>query len=302
MPASVTTSAEHDALVLRMQLAEEGIMKLDERLKKLETQPSSNDKFGIKKLYPDAPIVNEWYVDMVNPATTPNFKNLPTITKQPDGSFQTNAAQVRMEAWSPVGKKFLNVEITAYTKLVAGTPDYTLQQYSRGGHHFSDPTKWCEGSAMKGALLTDGNSTCRKEINHPAYCSNRGTVRATPTPLNNRWIGFKTVIFNYVSSGKTFVRMQNYIDDDVQDANGNLVIKNNWKLCATTDDTGGWMTTDADYKADCPRLNKDITTGFRARDEILSLPGGTATQNLAAWRTDGSTNNWKYLSVREIAI
>jgi hypothetical protein len=264
--------------------------------------PSLIDKFEVKKLYPDAATVNEWYVDMANPAASPNFKNLPTITKQPDGSFQTNASQVRMEAWSPVDKKFLNVEITAYTKLVSGTPQYTLQQYSRGGHHFSDPAKACEGSAMKGGLLTNGDSTCRKEVNHPAYCNNRGTVKATTKPLLKRWVGYKTVIYNYLSGGKTFVHMENYIDDDVTDASGNLVIKNNWVKCAATDDTGGWSTDNPDFKADCPHLNKDVTTGYRTRDEILNMPGGTATQNLAAWRTDGSTNNWKYLSVREIFV
>jgi hypothetical protein len=317
-PASVATSSELNALQLEVNILKDGFTKLDERLKKLEAAPtpppeptspspspptSNLDTFGIKKIYPDAAIKNEWYVDMANPATTPNFKNLPTITKiTTDGSFQTNATQVRMEAWSAVGKKFLNVEITAYTKLISGTPTYLLQQYSRGGHHFSDSTKWCEGSAYKGALLTDGNSTCRKEINHPAYTNNRGTVRATTKPLLNRWVGFKTVIYNYLSAGKTYVRVENYIDDDVQDANGNLIIKNNWVKCATTDDTGGWATTNPDFKADCPRLNKDITSGFRARDEILSLPGGTATQNLAAWRTDAATNKWKYLSVREITV
>jgi len=267
--------------------------------------PTGNlDKFGIKKIYADSTAnSNGWYVDMDNPGQTTNFKNLPNITKQQDGSFQTSSSQVRMEAWSPANKKWLNVEITCYTKLVSGSPTYLVQLYSRGGHHFSDQSKWCEGSAYKGALQLDGNSTCRKEVNHPAYCSNKGTVRATTTPLTKRWVGFKTIIYNFVSTGgKTFVHIENYIDDDVNDSSGNLVIKNNWKKCATTDDVGGWSTSNSDFKADCPHLNKDMTTGYRTRDEILNTSGGTATQNLAAWRTDGATNNWKYLSVREIQV
>ena len=36
----------------------------------------------------------------------------------------------------------------------------------------------------------------------------------------------------------------------------------------------------------------------RQSDEILNLPGGTATRNIAAWRSDGLT--WMYLTTREI--
>jgi hypothetical protein len=38
----------------------------------------------------------------------------------------------------------------------------------------------------------------------------------------------------------------------------------------------------------------------RQPDEIMNLPGGTATQNIAAWRSDDLTWNWKYLTAREI--
>jgi len=114
----------------------------------------------------------------------------------------------------------------------------------------------------------------------------------------------KQVTYNYVKNGKTFVRMEVWVDDDVTDANGNLVIKNDWKLSSNTNDEGGWITNSTDFVANCPKLNKDSTQQYRQRDEILNMPGqcnDTAIQqNLCAWRTDNVTNNWKYLSVREI--
>ena len=63
------------------------------------------DQFGIKKVYPTASGGNEWYVNMNDPRSDPNFRNLPSMTKQPDGSWQVSASQVRMEAWSPSGEK-----------------------------------------------------------------------------------------------------------------------------------------------------------------------------------------------------
>jgi hypothetical protein len=117
-------------------------------------------------------------------------------------------------------------------------------------------------------------------------------VQATTEPLEDRWIGFKAVIYNFVVDGKTYVRLQSYIDDDVTDSNGNLVIKNNWKLASVVEDRGGWATDNSDFNSSCGR----------DRDEILTQPGGTTTQNIAAWRSDGLTWNWKYLTVRQIQV
>jgi hypothetical protein len=124
-------------------------------------------------------------------------------------------------------------------------------------------------------------------------------VQATNTPLEDRWIGFKAVIYNFVENGKTYVRMESYIDD-VTGPDGNLVVKNNWKLASVVEDRGGWLTSNSDFNTSCAPNNKDSIQQYRQRDEILNLPGGTSTQNIAAWRSDSLTWNWKYLSVREI--
>ena len=258
---------------------------------------SALDAFGIEKIYPTKQGGNEWYVNMNDPKSDPLFKNLPSMTKQADGSWQVSASQVRMEAWSPSNEKWLNVEITEYAKIVGGS-NYLLQMYSRGGHHTS--SNECLGSAYKARLYGDGEARWVKEVTHPAYTSNRGSVQATTDSLEGRWVGFKAVIYNFVENGKTYVRMESYIDDDVTDAKGNLVIGNNWKLASVVEDRGGWGSGDSDFRSDCAPVNKDSTSQYRQKDEILNTGGGTGTQNLAAWRSDGLTWNWKYLTVREI--
>jgi hypothetical protein len=86
----------------------------------------------------------------------------------------------------------------------------------------------------------------------------------------------------------------------VTDSSGNLVIRNNWKLASVVEDMGGWETSNSDFNSSCFPMSKDETNKYRQRDEILNMPGGTNTQNIAAWRSDGLTWNWKYLTVREI--
>ncbi|HKU49461.1 MAG TPA: discoidin domain-containing protein [Nitrososphaera sp.] len=260
---------------------------------------SSLDKFGIEKIYPTASGGNEWYVNMADPRSDSLFRNLPTMTKQSDGSWRVSASQVRMEAWSPSNEKWRDIEITAYAKMVSGTP--LIQLYSRGGHHYSDPDKACEGSAYKARLYGNGNAGWVKEVNHPAYTSTKGIVDATDRQIEDRWVGFKAVIYNVVENGKTYVRLENYIDDDVTGSNGNLVVRNNWKLASVVVDKGGWSTTNSDFDSRCAPLNKDSNDSYRQRDEILNMPGGTSSQNIAAWRSDGLTWDWKYLSVREIS-
>jgi hypothetical protein len=245
------------------------------------------DDFGVKMIYPTKTGGNQWYVDMNDPTSDPMFRNLPSMTKQSDGSWQVSKDQVRMEAWSPPNQKWLNVEMTEYAKIIQSSDD-VLQMYSRGGHHSSsDP---CLGSAVKARLYGNGEAAWVKELTHPAYAGNRGTVQATNQPLDGMWVGFKAVIYNFVENGKTYVRMESYIDDDVTDSNGNLVVKNNWKLASVYEDKGGWATDDSDFDSSCGR----------ERDEILTGPGGTSSQNLAAFRSDQQKWNFKYLSVREI--
>lgn len=246
------------------------------------------DRFGIEKIYPTKQGGNEWFVDMNNP--TGDLKNIGNVAfaKNSDGSWHVFANQIRMEAWSPANEKWHNVEITMYAKMDGSTSaSDLLQMYSRGGHHSSkDP---CSGSAYKARLYEDGRAAWTKEVTHPAYATNRDVEQVTGS-IGGKWIGFKAVIYNVVKDGQTYVRLESYIDDDVTEANGNLVVKNNWKLASVVEDRGGWATPDSDFASYC---------GV-ARDAILTGPGGSGSQNIVAWRSDNIGWSFKYLSAREI--
>jgi hypothetical protein len=245
------------------------------------------DNFGIDKIYATAKGGNEWYVDMENPMS--DLRNIGNVhfSQNSDGSWRVSADQIRMEVWSPENEKWRNVEITEYAKIEGGSNEL-LQMYSRGGHHTSRDE--CLGSAYKARLYGNGMAAWNKEVTHPAYAGNRAETLATTESLEDRWIGFKAVIYNFVENGNTYVRLESYIDDNVTDENGNLVVRNNWKLASVYEDRGGWSTNNSDFDSSCGR----------DRDEILTQPGGTATQNIAAFRSDDLTWNFKYLSVREI--
>ena len=248
------------------------------------------DNFGIQEIYPTKDGGQEWYVDMADPRSDSQFKNLDNVRFSSDGnSWHVSADQVRMEAWSQANEKWLNVEITAYAKIDSGSTEL-LQLYSRGGHHTDSDQ--CEGSAYKARLYGDGTAAWTKEITHPAYAENRGEMQATDTPLVNRWVGFKAVTYNFVDEddGSTYVRLESYIDDDVTDSDGNLAVANNWKLASVVEDRGGWATDNSDFNSSCGR----------ARDEILTSPGGTDSQNIVGFRTDDIGWDFEYLSVREI--
>lgn len=104
------------------------------------------DSFGVEEIYPTAEGGNEWYVNMEDPNSDLNFRNLGNIgfDRNPDGSWRVSADQMRMEAWSPDGEKWLDVEITEYAKIESGSNEL-LQMYSRGGHHTNRDQ--CLGSA-----------------------------------------------------------------------------------------------------------------------------------------------------------
>lgn len=294
---------------------------------------SNTDTFGIRKIYHTLTGAEEWYVNLANPTSDERFQNEPPLLRNADGSWhlQGNSPdyQVRIEAWSPaysdstqrINAKWRNVEITGYMKMeqeFGNTGNYMFQLYSRGGHHST--TVPCEGTALKGALyrrprldsqtgarLSDFiRATLRKEVCHSAYCPNQGTVENssvltwTSTNFFDQWVGLKLIIYNVVESGVTYTKQELYIDPDVEDSNGNLVIQNNWRLCTTYTDRGGWFADQAAFDSDCG------SCGY-ARDRIHTGPGGNTTsgsanfnRNLVAWRTDEIAWRFMQLTAREI--
>jgi hypothetical protein len=282
---------------------------------------SNTDTFGIKKVYHTRAGGEEWYVDLSSPGNDPRFQNEPPLTRNADGSYSAQGSSpdyyVRLEAWSPayadttqrINAKWRNVEITGYLKLDDQFADstYLFQLYSRGGHHGSaDP---CEGSALKsrlwrhqsGGWLSAGftKEVCHNDgyVNNPANLGvvTSNTVPHTGTDPYSKWIGIKHVIYNVVESGNTYTKQEQWVDINVQDSNGNLVINNNWKFLTSHVDRGNWCN------------NNGGCGSCRPACTILTAPGGNTTsgsanfnRNLCAWRSDGQRFRFMQLTAREI--
>jgi hypothetical protein len=190
------------------------------------------DKFGIRELYPTKPGGEEWFVNMQNPRSDPR-NNPPVITKNADGSFKVQQDQVRWGVFTSslfhpnqiatynqrqlATKGYMqspddwkNVEMTGYAKINnPGDSDTHFTWYARGGRHTSSQP--CEGTSIKGDLYNDGGTGFTKEQWHPGGYSFTDKVHAAGS-IVGKWVGFKTVIYNFQENGKTVVREQNWID------------------------------------------------------------------------------------------
>jgi hypothetical protein len=219
----------------------------------LSSSPSKNgvvDKFGIRELYPTKPGGEEWFMNMQNPRSDPR-NNPPVITKNADGSFKVQQDQVRWGVFTSslfhpnqiatynqrqlATKGYMqspddwkNVEMTGYAKINnPGDSDTHFTWYARGGRHTSSQP--CEGTSIKGDLYNDGGTGFTKEQWHPGGYSFTDKVHAAGS-IVGKWVGFKTVIYNFQENGKTVVREQNWIDKNND---------NNWVKIFDFVDRGG---------------------------------------------------------------
>jgi Spherulation-specific family 4 len=297
----------------------------------------TTDPFGIKKLYHTKTGGEEYFTNqtdlLADASSTGRIQNYEgeNLRRLSDGSWESNGGDnnndLRLEIWSPAysnttqrqNARWLNVECTIYAKVTdiveARDPPYAWQLYMKGGHHTT--ARPCEGCAYKfrwwcaeasgvsfpgsGSANTGANSF-DKELCHSNYVSNfnktTGNFPGTQQNYgNNRWHGAKAVQYNIIENGEEHVKLELYSDHDCSDASGNLVIRNNWKLCATAIDSGQYSVDSLAECSDCGR----------AADEILTEPysvtnsgSGNFNRNLSAYRTDGLTSRFKFFSAREI--
>src|SRR5207244_3351365 len=132
------------------------------------------DKFGIKELYPTKANGEQWYFNMQNPTSDPQFNpNGVTLTKNADGSYKVTSSSVRLQVYTSSGyhqnlittydqqilaqkgymqspNDWKNVEITGYMKVNHFTTSTTngaahVELLARGGTHSSSVP--CEGTA-----------------------------------------------------------------------------------------------------------------------------------------------------------
>ena len=254
----------------------------------------SVDKFGIRKIYPTKIGGQVWHMNMNSP-TSDSRSDPPSMTKNSDGSWKVTDTQVRYGVFTLSGydqdkittlnhaslaqkgymqstSDWKNFEITGYVKVISGQTGENFAWYGRGGRHTGDGyPEGCEGSAYKGDLYYDGRTRFAKEQWHVSYVFS--PHKQPMVSIEDRWVGFKTMIWNTIQNGNTVVKMQIWLDK-----NNN----NNWVKVDERIDSGGWG-------------NEGGECGGASAQKITW--GGP----IATFRWDGATNvHIKNFSVREI--
>jgi hypothetical protein len=229
------------------------------------------DKYGIRKLYPDAVddgAPEHQYLDM-NDIKAGRVDRYPDIYKKSNedvpGGFKAveiGGDQVRLALYSSNGNPFGSVEHTVYFKFETeigpisnGDHDdenRLFQPYIGGGTHHSAKKRCCEGNAMKVCIFGGGDIGFRKEICHGAYCGDRGHYNnydGKPHggewhgPIKNmkdgamlgRWYGFKQIEKHLADRN----RQEVWMDEGADDGDGNLVLDGNqsrWRLITAYED------------------------------------------------------------------
>jgi hypothetical protein len=173
------------------------------------------------------------------------------ISKNADGTWKIKAPFVRYHAYTSSGyhpelittynqkslatkgymqssNDWKNVEMTGYIKVNSIQQDDDTAWYNRGGRHTSEQP--CEGTGYKGDVYYSGKTRFPKEQWHNGGYSFSPTVPAT-TSIEDRWVGIKYVVYNFVQDGKTVVKLENWLDNNND---------GNWAKIYEYTDTGGW--------------------------------------------------------------
>jgi hypothetical protein len=263
--------------------------------------PEGKDIFGVDEIYPTAKNGREWFIDMQDPLNDDAFSitsNVPIVKNMKDGlAWSINDTQIRMNVGTPDNEQpWKNVEMTGYVKIKsiydtnqeddeeAGTgssdsesltPDFTWR--ARGGSHNNQNP--CDGTALNGGIdVLNMEAAWKKEIWHTGgYTDSKGSAKATEKPLLDRWIGWKTIIYN--QNNDTSVKMESFIDD-----NDNNV----WKKVNEITDKGDWFANSSDKEFDSANCNKP-------KDYVITNSGP-----IASFRADNIAFDFKNLSIREI--
>jgi hypothetical protein len=255
---------------------------------------SKSDKFGIREIYPTKENGEEWFINS-NPEDDSHFSPQTQLSENSDGSFKVKSTKVRMGVFTSSGYQssdistldhseiaakgymqspndWRDVEITGYVKVNSGSGD-NFAWYARGGRHTgSGNPEGCEGVAYKGGLYYNGETRWAKEQWHSGgYVFSEH--QKSMVPLNGKWVGFKTIMFNMEEAGKTAVKLEMWLDKD----NNNQWVKVNERV-----DNGGWGNNGGECGGD--------------PDQVITWGGPIAT-----FRWDSASDvDIKNFSVREI--
>jgi hypothetical protein len=214
----------------------------------------TDDVLGVKQVYCTKPAGDEWFMNMSDPEEDlARFNPKTELTRNPDGSWKVTSEKVRMNVFTRDGydqnlittydqdelaaKGYMqspgdwrDVEMTGYVR-VNSADGGGFAWYAHGGYHgenAGDGGSGCEGTSYKGGLSYNGTTRIAKEQWHPHGYSFTERKPAQDGSLVDRWVGFKTVMYN-IDSDRA-VKLELWADWDAN---------NTWvKIDETTDATG----------------------------------------------------------------
>ncbi len=275
------------------------------------------DRFGVRKLYPTVAGGREWFLSPT-PATDPAWRpesrsDVFAATSEP-GVFHAAGTGPRFSVRSPAGTAWWrNVEMTGYIRYRGPAPGELRphwEWYTRGERHTAQATDstqindgvvappgtatWpgypfasgalnqrCLATSYHANLYVDGEVHFEKEI---SWTQGYGEVRSKVQLPGfrdpaDRWVGFKFVLRN--EAANRFVALEAWVDAD---ATGD------WVRVATAEDRGDWIARE-------PRIDGCGDPPFAYTPaQVLTWAGPWAT-----FRTDSTSADYKWLSLREIA-
>ncbi len=266
------------------------------------TLESPNDKFGVKKIYVTDNASGEWYMNTADILADPQFSTIPVAStscttpktctllyKNADSTWHAGRMNVsanegiRMVVKSPSNQLWLNTEMTGYYKLMNSMfyPQEFIHLIRSGSPHVDT----CAGASYYAGVTYDGDVA---KIQKSLYFggdklgySQTLYIRGITTPLQDRWIGMKTMTYNI--NNDTAVKLEIWIDE---------FNNNNWRKVFEQTDTG-WTVPGDPSAYGC--INP--LTGLPRTSSDIILWGGTEQQ----FRADNAETDFKWLSIRSIA-
>ncbi|HEX5458004.1 MAG TPA: hypothetical protein VFX64_06420 [Candidatus Nitrosotalea sp.] len=258
----------------------------------------SYDIFGIREIYPTKQGSPQWFMNQDDITNDMLFYSIPysnSSCASPCASFYKNADDswhvtrmdvpenegIRLVVNAPPNTLWLNTEMTGYYKLENST--HYPQEFTHVTRSGTPHTAACTGYSYYLSITYDGSTTeAQKALYHSGDATSYSetfTGHDITTPLENRWIGMKTMTYNINS---TAVRFEIWIDDKDD---------NNWKNVFNQTDTG-WPVPGNPAGYGC----KNISTGLPMKNNDIISWGGTEQQ----FRADDAAIDFKNLSIREI--
>ena len=263
---------------------------------------STTDLFGITKIYPTKTGGPKWQMNSDNILNDSQFTTIPppsntcstlatcTILYQNISKNDWHAARIdvpanegiRMVVQTAPDSLWLNTEMTGYYKLRNSVyyPQEFIHVLRSGTPHAST----CQGYSYYAGITFDGDvAKIQKSLYHGGDrlgYSSTFFIHGVTTPLNDRWIGMKTVTYNV--NDNTGVKIEIWLDD---------LADNDWRKVYEQTDNGWSIQGDPeDYGCINP------LTGLTRTSNDIILWGGTEQQ----FRADNAEIDFKALSIREI--